>query len=102
MSPLTRLNGELDVPLYHRTLFYGKVDFVPELFFVATRFVHIFLLPLVPFQSCLVYEGLTEQKSELGYLNTERFTTPALHWRFNLKSVLVAWFRTFLVFNAAC
>jgi len=31
---------------------YGKVDVVPGFFHVATRFGHVYYLPLIPTQSC--------------------------------------------------
>jgi hypothetical protein len=65
---------------------YGKVDRVPGLFHVATKFFHIWYVPLIPTQSWIVIAG-TEKGNrwrgvELGLSG---------------KSVLAAYFRLALV-----
>jgi len=42
--------------IIYGTRLYGRVDAVPGLFFVATRFFHIFWIPLVPLGSHVVLE----------------------------------------------
>jgi hypothetical protein len=39
------------------TRFYGKVDHLPGLCYVVTRFVHIWFVPLIPTETYLVLEG---------------------------------------------
>jgi len=59
---------------------YGKVDLVPGLFYVATNFVHIWYVPLVPLGSNLIIHEDKEgwQGMPLGL---------------SFKSFLVAWLR---------
>jgi len=59
---------------------YGKVDKVPGHFWVATKFAHVYYIPLIPTETWLV----TSQTDK--------------HWRgkkipLSLKSILTAWFR---------
>ncbi len=65
---------------------FGKVDRVPGLFFVTTKFFHINFLPLIPLGSFVVLEG-----SNTGY--TFRGRSVGL----SLKSLAVAWGRWVLV-----
>ena len=44
------------------TLEAGKVDEVPKLFHVETRFGHVYYLPLIPLGSVAVFEK-TDRKS---------------------------------------
>ena len=62
------------------TLEAGKVDEVPKLFHVETRFGHVYYLPLIPLGSVAVFE-----KTASGSLQAK---IPL-----SLKSVLVAWLR---------
>jgi hypothetical protein len=62
--------------------FYGKVDHVPGMFFVRTRFLHYLWIPVVPRESWLMRDG----GSSVG-------VRIPLRW----KSVWLAWVRTFLV-----
>jgi hypothetical protein len=39
---------------------YGRVDVVPGLFYVATKFFHIFWIPILPLESHIVVEELDE------------------------------------------
>jgi hypothetical protein len=64
---------------------YGKVDVVPDLCHVATRFFHINFLPLIPLGSEIVVTGT----SEAG--GARRLKTTL-----SLKSVVVAWVRATL------
>jgi hypothetical protein len=61
---------------------YGKCDHVPGLFYVVTRFGHLYFLPLVPVQTYLVLDG-----SDSG----DKFSG----WPIGMsgKSVLLAWLR---------
>ncbi|MCA9012832.1 MAG: hypothetical protein KDB01_23940 [Planctomycetaceae bacterium] len=62
--------------------FYGKVDHVPGMFFVKTRFLHYLWIPVVPRESWLICDDGTSARVRIP-----------LRW----KSVLLAWVRTFLV-----
>jgi hypothetical protein len=67
---------------------FGKVDQVPGLFHVATKFFHLDFFPLIPTGS---------------YLVVEQSHTPreiALPWK--AKSILCAWLRLALMAGAAC
>ncbi len=61
--------------------YFGKVDHVPGLFFVKTRFLHCMWVPLVPRES---------------YLMVEDEACPPIQIRLRWKSVWVAWLRSFL------
>lgn len=58
--------------------YYGKVDHVPGLFFVKTRFLHVWWFPLVPRDSHLILDD-----------DSRRGVSIPLRW----KSVWVAWAR---------
>lgn len=45
------------IPIRYGTAFYGKSDIVPGLFYVATKFIHFYGIPLIPYGSALVYEN---------------------------------------------
>lgn len=45
---------------------YGKVDTVPGWFYVKTKFVHVYFLPLIPQQSFLILEGSEKQDQGVG------------------------------------
>jgi hypothetical protein len=62
---------------------YGKVDVVPGFFHVATRFGHVYYLPLIPTQSFVV----------LGE-NGKQFQGVPIPM--SAKSVFIAWVRAFL------
>ena len=64
---------------------YGKVDEVPGVFHVATQFFHLQFFPLIPLQSLIVLAGT----------DGERGVPTAM----SLKSVLMAWFRAFLLIS---
>jgi hypothetical protein len=66
---------------------YGKVDEVPGLFHVATKFGHLWYIPLIPMGSHLVVE-----KTPKGW----RGAPLGLHF----KSVLMAWLRAALLVGA--
>jgi hypothetical protein len=63
---------------------YGKVDEVPELCHVATRFGHLYYIPLLPLGSYAVFEK-----------NGDDFSGAALPLSF--KSILVAWLRAGMI-----
>lgn len=65
---------------------YGKVDHVPGLFYVATRFVHVQYVPLIPIESMLVMDR-PEVKGE--------YRDCVL--RLSGKSILFAWLRAALI-----
>lgn len=65
---------------------YGKVDVAPKLFYVATRFFHVYYAPLIPLGSYVIRTGSEEGEKFDG-------VKIALSW----KSVLAAWVRTVLV-----
>jgi hypothetical protein len=60
---------------------FGKVDRVPGLFYVTTRFFHINFVPLIPLGSYVIFEG-TDRGKMIG---------------FSLKSLAWAWGRWVLV-----
>jgi hypothetical protein len=64
------------------TRFYGKVDHLPGLCYVVTRFVHIWFVPLIPTESYLVLEGTESGGNFRG-----------LPISMSLKSVLNGWLR---------
>lgn len=66
----------------HGEQFYGYVDRVPGLCYVATRFWHFNFVPLIPLGSFLVVEG---SKTEQG------FQGRPIGW--NAKSLLLGYFR---------
>ncbi len=88
------------------TRFYGKVDHVPGLFHVATRFFHIQFFPLIPTGSYLVLEelkGLARLKfgcggkSELlGDLGPSRTGDRCVKIGWSAKSVSLGWLRAIL------
>jgi hypothetical protein len=65
--------------------YYGKVDVVPDLCYVATRFFHVNLIPLIPLESSIVLIGT-------GKGSKPKTVKIAL----NFKSVLFAWLRMLL------
>ncbi len=69
---------------------YGKVDVVPGLCYVATRFFTLNFVPLIPMGSYIVLAG-TEKGD--GFQGTKT--------SLSLKSVLTAWLRAALVLVAA-
>lgn len=71
----------------HGTRFYGKVDRVPGLCYVRTRFYHVQFVPLIPLESFVLVEGTNEERGQKIPLS--------------IKSVLTAWVRTALVLLAA-
>jgi hypothetical protein len=63
-------------------LHYGKVDVVPDLCHVATRFLHVNFVPIIPLGSEIVVTGTSESGG------VQRLKTAL-----SLKSVLIAWVR---------
>ena len=70
----------------HGVGLYGKVDRVPGLFHVATQFLHIYWMPIIPLRTYLVLEGARPREGFHG------LAIP-LSW----KSILLAWGRLALV-----
>ncbi len=69
--------------------FMGKVDEVEGLFYVLTKFGHLYYIPLIPTESYLVFE-----ETEDGIRGA---SIPM-----SFKSILMAWFRAALVLGAIC
>src|SRR6478752_5596188 len=67
---------------------YGKVHAVPGVCHVATRFLHLFFVPLFPTGAWLVLEK--PLRIETG---TENIKLPRVHW----GSVGLGWLRFFLI-----
>jgi hypothetical protein len=65
--------------------YYGKVDVVPNLCYVATRFFHVNFVPLVPLGSCIIVAG-SEKGNNFQGIQTS----------LSLKSIFVAWLRAAL------
>jgi hypothetical protein len=67
--------------------FCGKVSVVPGLFYVATRFFHLWYIPLIPLGTYLVADDDAEEKSgrSIG---------------FSVKSMLMGWARSAMVLGA--
>jgi hypothetical protein len=63
---------------------FGKVDVVPGLFHVETRFGHLWYIPLVPIESFIVF-------------NKSGDSWNGVNIPLNLKSVCYAWLRTLLM-----
>lgn len=61
---------------------YGKVHHVPKLCYIATRFMHIQFVPLVPLESFLIFDG---------------DSTRGVKLRMHLGSVLTAYLRGALI-----
>ena len=66
---------------------YGKVDEVPRLFHVATRFGHLYYVPLIPLGSVAVLENSAD-----GF--------QGVNIPLSGKSVIFAWLRAILVVGA--
>lgn len=67
---------------------YGKVESVPGVCHVATRFLHFCFVPLFPTGSWLVVDD-----RELAEGGADAIRLPSMHW----GSVGVAWLRFFLL-----
>jgi len=59
---------------------YGKTDEVPGIFHVATKFWHLWYLPLIPMGTCLVLDETSDESR-------------GVRIPFSYKSVLLAWGR---------
>jgi hypothetical protein len=73
---------------------FGKVEEVPGMFHVATKFFHVNFVPLLPFESWIVVSGSQEH----GLLGSrwQGFRLSSLRW----GSALMAWLRFGLVLGA--
>jgi hypothetical protein len=85
------------IPFYYHPTplgYFGKVDQVPNLCFVATRFLHFCYVPLVPLGTYLIHDpqAVSRHPADPPYLIGE---TGILGMRISmsLKSVLLAWLR---------
>jgi hypothetical protein len=65
--------------------YYGKVDVVPDLCHVSTRFFHVNFVPLIPLESSIILAGT-------GVNGEPRTVKTSL----SFKSVLTAWLRAVL------
>jgi len=74
---------------------YGAVDQVPGHFYIATRFFHFSMFPMIPLRSYLVIDG-TEMGP--GILQHGSFKGWPIGW--NLKSIVVGWIRAILTLSA--
>jgi hypothetical protein len=79
--------ARMAVVVFGSTL-YGKVEAIPGVCHVATRFLHCFFVPLFPTSSWLVVDDL-----ELTAGGEDIIRLPSMHW----GSVAVAWLRFFLL-----
>jgi len=75
--------------LYGRRL-YGKIDHVPGRLYVATLFVHAWLIPFFPIQTYIVFEG-TESKGLF------RATFQGVPIGFDFTSIFLAYLRAVLL-----
>jgi hypothetical protein len=64
---------------------YGRVDRVPGLLHVATQFIHLFWVPLVPLKSYVVFDGTEDDKGFRG-----------IPIGISVKSLLTGWLRAVL------
>jgi hypothetical protein len=64
---------------------YGRVDYVPNLFYVGTQFFHLYFMPIAPLTSFIILDG-TENKGAFQGTKTG----------FSLRSILVAYLRSAL------
>jgi len=78
------------VILIHGTRLYGKVDQVPGLFYVATQFLYVQFVPLIPLGSYLVMDQARRRKGFSG-----------CKIGLSGKSVLFAWGRLALLLCGA-
>jgi len=76
------------------TKFFGRIQYVPGLFYIATKFIHIFFLPLIPLGTYFVFEGSARHDYKGGKDQISTLVKPV---PFDIKSVLMAWLRTVLV-----
>ncbi|HET9618323.1 MAG TPA: hypothetical protein VFP74_14240 [Pseudolabrys sp.] len=76
------------------TTFFGKIQSVPGLFYVATKCFHIFFLPLIPLGTYFVFEGSARHDSKGG---KDRISTLVKPMPFDIKTVLMAWLRVALI-----
>jgi hypothetical protein len=70
---------------------YGRVHAVPGVFYVSTRFVHLFFVPLIPTASWIVLDD----KKDQGWLGSNRkgLALGCIRW----SSVGMAWLRLLLL-----
>jgi hypothetical protein len=71
--------------------YYGKVDVVPNLCHVATRFLHVNFVPIVPIGTYIIPNG-----------NGKRHFGGDLKTFLSFKSILTAWMRGGLMAIAIC
>jgi hypothetical protein len=67
----------------------GKVDKVPNLFYVVTQFAHLYWFPLIPLRSYLVLAGSEDGESFKGVQTSMSF-----------KSIVIGWLRAVLFVSA--
>jgi hypothetical protein len=71
--------------------FFGKVDCVPGLFYIATTFIHVFYFPIIPLGSCIVLAN-SRHTTRYGATAHMVFKTG-----FSFKSWLTAYVRGILI-----
>jgi len=76
------------------TKFFGRIQSVPGLFYVATKFFHLFFVPLIPLGTYFVFEDSAKHEMKGG---RERTSTLVKPMPFSIKTVLMAWLRTALI-----
>lgn len=80
--------------IVYGTRLLGKVDEVPGLFHVATRFFHVSFLPLFPTSSWIIVDG--SKQSGIMSSSWSGLQLPTLSW----SSIGTAWLRTLLIYGA--
>jgi hypothetical protein len=88
---MTALGGGMFV---FGTKFFGRIQSVPGLFYVATKFFHLFFFPLIPLGTYFVFENSAKHEVKGG---RDRISTLVKPMPFNIKTVLIAWLRTALI-----
>jgi hypothetical protein len=86
--------------------YFGKVDRIPGLCYVVTRFLHVCFVPLVPLESCLIRElpGKRGKRIRQLWARPELLDDEngnlKIRIPISLKSLLLAWLRTAFVIGA--
>lgn len=77
--------------IFYGARLYGRVHEVPGVFYVSTRFLHVFFVPLIPTASWIVLDD----KREVSWLGADRkgLALGCIRWR----SVGMAWLRLLLL-----
>lgn len=78
------------------TTVYGKTDIAPGLFYVGTRFLHLYSFPLMPLGSVLAYENSKYLDWTMVLLSTDRVCA-SKDIAFSAKSLIAATARVILL-----